>query len=236
MPLRWLTRSWVLILLTVALIGLSFAARSTPYFDFDLIIARAVQSIQVPGFDALMRAVGLPGYPPQVYVETVAIVVILFLIGMRWEAVSFVFATLGIAVIGLGLKLWVDRPRPSPNLIQVWNPGLDGGKLSYTAGHVQSYVAMLGFIAFLLLLQARRQIWQNVLLVVIAIMIALIGVSRVDSGEHWFSDVVGGYLFGFIWLGITIRFYEWGKSKHYGEQQKAPEKIEQAVETGAGGP
>lgn len=236
MPLRLLTRSWFLILLSVALIALSLAARTTPYFDFDLSLARAVQSIQVPGFDAVMRTVGLPGYPPQVYVETAAVVVILFLIGMRWEAVSFVFATLGIALIGLGLKLWVDRPRPSPNLIQVWNPDLDGGKFSYTAGHVQSYVAMLGYIAFLLLMPARREIWQTVLLIVIAVMIALIGVSRVYSGEHWFSDVVGGYLFGLIWLGVTIRFYEWGTSKHYGEQQKAAEKIEQAVETGAGGP
>jgi hypothetical protein len=34
---------------------------------------------------------------------------------------------------------------------------------------------MLGFIAFLLLLQTRRQLWQNVLLIVMGVMIALIG-------------------------------------------------------------
>ncbi len=53
------------------------------------------------------------------------------------------------------------------------------------------------------------------------LLIALIGLARVYSGEHWFSDVVGGYLFGSIWLVLTIRFYDWGKSRFLVNQPTA---------------
>lgn len=236
----WLIRSLpVLIVLVLLLAGLSYTVYVMPDLPIDLTVARAVQGFNFPGYEQLLIASGLPGYPPQVYAEFVAIVVILFLIGQRWEAVSFAFGTVGIGAVGLALKLLIDRPRPSPELIHVLNPQLDGGKFSYTAGHVQSYVVMLGFIAFLILSQTDRRAWQNLLLVIIGVMIVLIGVSRVYSGEHWFTDVVGGYLLGLIWLGVTIRFYEWGKGRftqgiqNHGIRKETTQKVRKAATSDA---
>jgi undecaprenyl-diphosphatase len=133
---------------------------------------------------------------------------------------AHLFATVGIGAIGLLIKMLVDRPRPSATLIHVANPNLDGGKYSFTAGHVESYVAVLGFLWFLAYFSQGRSPWRTLALIIFGVMIALIGLARIYSGEHWFSDVAGGYLLGSIWLVLTIRFYDWGKSRFLAKGQE----------------
>lgn len=109
----------------------------------------------------------------------------------------------------------VDRPRPSPDLIQVWNASLDGGKFSFPAGHVQVYVAVFGFLLYLAYVSPSRSWTRSGVLIICGLLIGLIGLARVYSGEHWFSDAVGGYLLGSIWLVLTIYFYRWGKARFF---------------------
>lgn len=209
------------LLAVVAMAALSFAAHSVHYFPIDLEAARAEQSIHAAAFDTLMRFVAAPGYPPQVYVWIVFMLVVFWFFKMKWEAVMQVFAVVGIGVVGLLVKILVDRPRPTPDLINVMTT-LDGGKQSFPAGHVESYVAILGFLMYLSFrLLPKGSISRWVELAVYGIMIALIGVSRVYVGEHWLSDVVGGYLLGGIWLWLTIKLYEWGKTRFFKSERRA---------------
>jgi membrane-associated phospholipid phosphatase len=60
------------------------------------------------------------------------------------------------------------------------------------------------------------------LLVALSLLIALMGPSRIYLGQHWFSDVMGAYLFGSLWLALTIRFYRWGKRRYFVHQPVAP--------------
>ena len=203
------------VLATIALAALSFTAHSVHYFDIDLSVARGVQSIQAGAFDLTMRLVAAPGYPPQVYALIVIMLGILLALKLRWEALMEVFATVGIGVVGLIVKILVDRPRPTTDLINVMTT-LDGGKQSYPAGHVESYVAILGFLWYLsYTLLPANSFRRLIQLIVYGLMIVLIGVSRVYVGEHWLSDVVGGYLLGGIWLWLTIKIYEWGKPRFF---------------------
>ena len=39
------------------------------------------------------------------------------------------------------------------------------------------------------------------------VLILTISISRIYLGAHWATDVLGGYLFGFIYLGIILKFY-----------------------------
>ena len=207
--------SVTIVLATVGFIALSFMARSIRYFDFDLSAARALQAIHENAFDVLMRVVGTPGYPPQVYAEIVVLLVILWVVKLKWEALMEVFATVGIGVVGLIVKILVDRPRPTPDLINVMT-SLDNGKQSYPAGHVESYVAILGFLWYLsYTLLPKNSLRRWVQLLVYGAMIVLIGFSRVYVGEHWLTDVIGGYLLGGIWLWLTIKLYEWGKPRFF---------------------
>jgi undecaprenyl-diphosphatase len=203
------------VLATLAFIVLAFTAHSVRYFDFDLSVARALQGIHENAFDLLMRVVGVPGYPPQVYAEIVVLLVILWVLKLKWAALMEVFATVGIGVVGLIVKILVDRPRPTPDLVNVMT-ALDNGKQSFPGGHVESYVAILGFIWYLsYTVMPNNSVIRLVELLVFGTMIALIGVSRVYVGEHWLTDVIGGYLLGGLWLWLTIKLYEWGKPRFF---------------------
>ncbi len=204
-----------LVIALVALGALSMFVFANPLPAFDLSITRAVQSFHPTWWDTLMRAVGEPGYPPQVYVLVVWIFIVLFGAGLKWEAMGHAFGTVLIGIAGLAIKTPIDRPRPSPQIVQVFTPGLEGGKMSYPAGHVESYVVIFGFLIFLLIVLGRPSWLRTLEIVFFGLLLALIGISRIYTGEHWFTDVIGGYLLGTIVLIATIRFYQWGRDRFF---------------------
>ena len=60
----------------------------------------------------------------------------------------------------------------------------------------------LGIILF-----NRNRWWQYALLIVPALFVVLVGPSRIYLGDHWASDVLGGYLFGGLLLGTGLWIY-----------------------------
>lgn len=202
------------VLATLALIALAFEVRINPNLPIDVAATQVVQSVHAGWFDVLMRAVGEPGYPPQVIALVLVILAALYFTGLKWEAVAEMFAMSAIGAIGLLIKVLVDRPRPSPDLFHVLNV-LDKGRQSFPAGHVESYVAILGFLWFLAFTQARITWVRSLSLFVFGEMITVIGISRIYTGEHWLTDVVGGYLLGSAWLIVTIWLYNWGRGRFF---------------------
>jgi membrane-associated phospholipid phosphatase len=205
-----------LVLATGALAALALAAHSALYFGIDLTVARAVQAYSAEWFRVFMMALSWPGFVPQIDIAVVLICVLLYLAYSRWAAVSFVFAALGVAGAQWGLKVLVDRPRPSPDVIWVADPsliGTQGLSLGFPAGHPASALATFGFLWVLAYVSAERSFRRTLFLVVLGAFLILVGYSRIYEGAHWFSDVIAGYLLGGIWLVITLYFYAWGKTR-----------------------
>ena len=228
-----------MVLATGALAALALAAHNALYFGIDLAVARTVQSYSAEWFRVFMMALSWPGFVPQIDIVVVLIVVLLYLASYRWAAVSFVFAALGVAAAQWGLKVLVDRPRPSPDLIWVADPSLIGShglSLGFPAGHPASAVATFGFLWYLAYASAERSRRRALFLIVMGAFLVLVGYSRIYEGAHWFSDVIAGYLLGGIWLIVTVYFYEWGKTRfllHKPHQpHKAPERDAQAAPEG----
>lgn len=216
---------------TVAFGILFFLAHTVNYFPIDLVITRQVQLLQLGWFDSLMRMVSVFGYSPQSYLIALFIIAALYLVGLRWEAVVALFAAVGVSILDALVKIVVARPRPSPDLIHVVQQLRD---FSFPSGHVLFYTSFFGFLFFLFYTLLKSSRPRTGALVILAGLIGLVGLSRVYLGEHWASDVLGGYLLGSLWLVATIYVYRWGKPRFFVRQPLAPEKPGQTVSTSPG--
>ena len=194
----------------LALVALAVLAHRFPYFPIDLTITRYVQGLQAAWIEPLLRPLNVLGFPPLVGIVYGSITLLILAAGARWEAVASGFATLGAAGLNFLGKALVDRPRPPVDLIHVAHH-LPGS--SFPAGHVLNFTAFVGFLCYLTCVRLAPSWPRTALIALLVVMISLMGIARIYSGEHWPSDVLGGYLLGIVWLVTTIEFYEWGRRR-----------------------
>lgn len=209
---RWRTRLFQLYLVLAGLGfgGLLLLATQVPYLAVDLTITRAVQTYNEPWFPALMAWVSWPGFGPQAGVLVIVIGLVLYGARLRWEAACAVLAGLSPAVLSTALKVLIQRPRPAEALVRV------AGVLesySFPSGHVFFYTVFFGFLFYLAYSLFRRSVWRAALLLACGLLIGLVGLSRIELGQHWFSDVVAAYLLGSVWLAGMVRVYQWGRAR-----------------------
>lgn len=194
---------------SAAFIALAVVAHFVPYFRIDLAITRAIQSYHGILFDRIMRAESWIGFTPQSYMIGAAIVIAIFLAGLRPEAVAAGFAGL-VSTVGASIKLLVYRPRPSADLVHVFRQLTDSG---FPSGHVLTASAFGGFLGFLAYTLLKRSWERTALLIALGFGILLMGPSRIYMGQHWFSDTMGAYVLGSLWLALSIKLYRRLKHK-----------------------
>ena len=83
----------------------------------------------------------------------------------------------------------------------------------FPSGHVLNLTAIFGFLIYLAIVSISDVRWRALLASLLSIPILTIGIARVYDGAHWPSDVLGGYLIGAIWLGLTVRIYQLIRSR-----------------------
>lgn len=145
---------------------------------------------------------------------TLAVIVIIFLFLRRWLDVLVVVATAAVAEgTSSVLSAVIHRPRPSGHGIHVLS--VIRGSYSFPSGHVLYAVAVFGLFLFLSG-QVRRPFHPAIVWfvrVVAAAVIVLMPISRILEGEHWPSDVLGGFLYGAFWLVIAAHVYLWARKR-----------------------
>lgn len=200
-------------------VTLAVVAHTVAYFPLDLTVTRAIQDTQSVPFDRLMFGLSWLGFVPQVDVLFGLLIIALFVAGLRWESVCTLFASGGV-VIGAIVKIIVYRPRPSANLVHVLT---QLPTRSFPSGHVLEFTCFGGFLVFLAYTLLKPSWIRTGLMSTLGSVILLMSVSRIYEGQHWFSDVMGAYLLGTLWLALTIKLYRWGKPKFFARQPVAPE-------------
>ena len=124
------------------------------------------------------------------------------LLGRRWSGALFVLvAAASGLLLGHALKLLVARPRPSVELVRVYEPSGGYGFPSTTA---LLSVVLLGTVCYLVWRERPRPPSVIILLCVSLLSVLASGISRVRVGEHWATDILGGWLFGSTWLLVLI--------------------------------
>lgn len=105
-------------------------------------------------------------------------------------------AAAGFAIV---FKAALGRPRP-PLVHAV--AAVDG--YAFPSAHAAAAAAVFGAAAWLC--GARLRSWRARIAIwaVAAMLAALVGISRVYLGVHWTTDVIGGWVFGTLWLAVVI--------------------------------
>jgi len=102
------------------------------------------------------------------------------------------------------LKVLIDRARPNAvttHLIE--------NTASFPSGHSSVSVFLYGFITYLLVRYFLKKKRVTFAIFCGLLLPLLIGFSRLYLGVHYVSDVLGGYLIGFIFLLLGIMMAEW---------------------------
>jgi membrane-associated phospholipid phosphatase len=185
--------------------ALTVLAHYYAYFSWDLGAAHALQAIRLPGLPAFMRAVSLFGYLGVFDLMIAATVVVFLLLRWRGEAAALLLSAVGSQTIYRVLKQLVARPRPAPDLVTVYG---DFHGRSFPSGHVTFYVCYFGFLFFVAYVRLPYgSVVRRVVQLTAALLIILIGPSRVYLGAHWPSDTIGSYLAGGLWLALSLYVY-----------------------------
>ena len=112
---------------------------------------------------------------------------------------GWITAFLGGAVLNTALKSAIHRPRPAHSAIlsyQSW---------SFPSGHAMESLIGYGMLAYLLIVMIPGTPARRLGIVLCTSLLVLaIGWSRLYLGVHYFSDVVGGYAAGVLWLSACI--------------------------------
>jgi len=201
-----------LVLTTAAFLILTFFVLNTAYFDIDLKMTLALQQISLPILRDFMELISWVGFFPQSILITLLILLVFDSFGFRWEAVLGLITAVFDISLNLLLKTLIHRPRPAADLVNVMN---ELSTYSFPSGHVMYYVGFFGLIWYLTYTLFKKSWKRTLLLTVLGILIGLVGLSRMFLGQHWFSDVIGGYLMGSLVLVTVIRIYLWRKSKRF---------------------
>lgn len=211
---------FALIVVTGAFTLLTFLVKTIPSFPIDLAITRFIQSINLPFFDTFMYLISWPGYPPQSFIVSAVALLIIYFLGLRWEAVAGLVAAILPAALDAIVKDYIRRPRPTVDLVHVFRIL---NSYSFPSGHVMFYVGFFGYLWFLAYTLLKQSRWRTFLLGIYGILILMVGPSRIYLGQHWPSDVLGAYLLGSLTLVAIIQFYRWGKTRYFVHQPVAPE-------------
>ncbi|MBI4215690.1 MAG: phosphatase PAP2 family protein [Parcubacteria group bacterium] len=121
-----------------------------------------------------------------------------FCVKKKRDAMVFILLFLGASILVWALKELFGRPRPS-------FLGGDEG-YSFPSGHAAMSLVVYGWLA---VYWARRNAsgWAKIAVITgAALLILLIGLSRVYLNMHYMSDVIGGYVVGGVILTIGIYF------------------------------
>jgi membrane-associated phospholipid phosphatase len=175
--------------------ALAVGAYFYPVFPGDQGATTLVQSFRPDWLVQAMTAVSFLGDDFVAFVLVVAAGVVVFVLKQRVGALLLLLTSWS-DVFGTVLRSSINRPRPGVGVEVLYA----SAGASFPSGHASHFVAFYGFVAFLGFVYLKRAVYRYAVVGVAGIVIIAVGYSRVFLGDHWVSDVIGGYLLGAIIL------------------------------------
>jgi membrane protein DedA with SNARE-associated domain/membrane-associated phospholipid phosphatase len=135
--------------------------------------------------------------------SSVVLISVVVVVGVAWwwrqriwrPLAMLASAYAGAALLSEAVKLLTHRPRPPVTQAIGRVVGY-----AFPSGHATRSMAVYGMLVALLAAVMSRWERKVALWATAVIVVGLIGLSRLYLGDHWLTDVLGGYALGAAWL------------------------------------
>ncbi|MCH8815280.1 MAG: phosphatase PAP2 family protein [Chloroflexi bacterium] len=195
----WLTYA-LAIAAVIGFVVLAAFAASFDRFEGDLWLTQQLQ--QIDG-DAIVRVLDwtedLSDDPIVIGIWFVSGVAF-FLLG-GWQPAFW----LGLGAVARSfiplLKEIVGRPRPSADLVEFTEQSTT---MSFPSGHATTVVILFGLVFYFSSVYIRNAAARLAVQAACVWLVVVVGLERVHAGQHWPSDVLGGFWFGGLIVAAMI--------------------------------
>lgn len=165
--------------------------REQAIIPFDEPVLRWAHALGGEGFDRVFLLLSQVGYAYGVVPFDIVLVALLTLFRHAREAVFATFALVGSALLNLTAKQVFARDRPS-----LWESIAPESTFSFPSGHAMGSATL----ACVLLALAWKTRWRWPVLMLGAMFVLGVGLSRVYLGVHYPSDILAGWAASLAWV------------------------------------
>lgn len=163
--------------------------------QFDESALAFVNRFASPPLTSFMRGVTYLGSNEFLIVAGACALLAFLLAGWRRAAAALALTMAGAAALNFLLKLAFQRERPSP-FFDTPPPE----SYSFPSGHALLSFCFYGVIAAALATRLEGRRPRALVWAAAALLVSLVGLSRLYLGVHYPSDVLAGYAAAFVWV------------------------------------
>ncbi|WP_168058315.1 phosphatase PAP2 family protein [Candidatus Manganitrophus noduliformans] len=165
---------------------------------FDQALARALREHATPTALRVFSAITWLGNVSVLAALGIAVGLLLVVLRRKFLLAGWMTALMGGGLLNVALKALFRRARPV-----LPSPFVTESGWSFPSGHAMGALIAYGMLAYVLviLFNGRGRRW---IVLTAALLVLLIGASRMYLGVHYFSDVIAGYVAGMAWLATCI--------------------------------
>lgn len=216
--LPYLTISLIAILIVVGginlFIELTENLKTTTLAQFDTNVIEYIHSYRTPTLTKYFVFITDVGDVYGYLIAFILCIITFLMIFKSWQYVIQLIVVMALALSSnLILKRIINRSRPNQeHLVTVET-------LSYPSGHAMAAMAFYGFLIYLFFHFKINLILKSIIITLLISLIISIGISRIYLGVHFPSDIIGGFIAGFIWVILCalmfnlIRVYKKANNK-----------------------
>lgn len=189
-------RFFLLIILTFIFLFLSIIVKINNSFLIDSVIYKSIIYFRTDNLTCFFKILTRLGTTRVCLI----IGIIIMLIFRKRKYLLFPFTTIVIKIINLVAKYIIGRPRP--NVLRLVNEN----ETSFPSGHAMLSITLYGLIIYLIYSKISKNSVKWILIILFNLVIFFIGISRIYLGVHYFTDIIGGYILGVIYLIIITSY------------------------------